>query len=174
MRWVFYVLSVVVLLIAVVFGVGLLLPASHVASVRATVPASPEDVYGALTSVAGAAEWRSGLDSVVVLSAPGDPLRWREFGQYGRIEFVQEAAEPPTRWVARIESRDVGFGGRWIYEMVPDTEGTTVTITEQGEVYNPAFRFLSRFVFGHTSTMEAYLRDLGARFGASVEPEPRG
>ena len=41
--------------------------------------------------------------------------------------------------------------------------GTRVSITERGEVYNPIFRFLSRFVFGHTGTMETYLRDLARK-----------
>ena len=34
-------------------------------------------------------------------------------------------------------------------------------ITENGEVYNPLFRFMSRFVFGHTATIDKYLEDLG-------------
>ena len=32
-----------------------------------------------------------------------------------------------------------------------------VTITERGEVYNPAFRVLSRYVFGQARSIEAYL-----------------
>jgi hypothetical protein len=34
-------------------------------------------------------------------------------------------------------------------------------ITEDGEVYNPVFRFVSRFVMGHTATMDKYLADVG-------------
>ena len=44
-------------------------------------------------------------------------------------------------------------------------------ITEQGEVYNPVFRFVSRFIMGHTATASAFLTSLGARFGAAVVPE---
>ena len=32
------------------------------------------------------------------------------------------------------------------------------TITENGEVYNPIFRFLSRYVMGYTATMDRYLQ----------------
>ena len=35
--------------------------------------------------------------------------------------------------------------------------GRDLTITEDGEVYNVFFRFMSRFVFGHHATMDAYL-----------------
>ncbi|HMA23731.1 MAG TPA: hypothetical protein VKP00_07045, partial [Gemmatimonadaceae bacterium] len=45
-----------------------------------------------------------------------------------------------------------------------------VTIVERGSVYNPLFRFVSRFFMGHTATIDAYLRALGKRFGE--EPVP--
>jgi hypothetical protein len=45
-----------------------------------------------------------------------------------------------------------------------------VAITEHGSVYNPAFRFVSKFIMGHTATIDAYLRALGSRFGATVTP----
>jgi hypothetical protein len=32
------------------------------------------------------------------------------------------------------------------------------------------FRFMSRFIFGHTKTMETYLRALGQKFGEEVAP----
>ncbi len=38
-----------------------------------------------------------------------------------------------------------------------DLPDSSVTITERGSVYNPIFRFMSRFIFGHTATVEAYL-----------------
>jgi len=44
-----------------------------------------------------------------------------------------------------------------------DRDRTEVTITEDGEVYNPIFRFMSAYVFGHTATIEQYLTDLESR-----------
>jgi hypothetical protein len=40
-----------------------------------------------------------------------------------------------------------------------------VTITESGEIYNPVFRFMARFVFGYDSTMAGYLGALSRKFG---------
>jgi hypothetical protein len=57
--------------------------------------------------------------------------------------------------------------GTWTFEFVPDGGGTRLTITERGEVYNPNFRFMSRFVFGHTATMDAFFESLGKRVGES-------
>ena len=50
-------------------------------------------------------------------------------------------------------------------------EGCAVTITESCEVYNPIFRFMSRFVFGHSATIKRYLRDLGKKFGEQITVE---
>ena len=44
-----------------------------------------------------------------------------------------------------------------------DGEGTRVTLTENGEIYNPVFRFMARFVFGYDGTMRTYLDGLEAR-----------
>ena len=44
--------------------------------------------------------------------------------------------------------------------------GTVVTITENGEVYNPLFRFMAHYVFGHEGTIETYLRQLSERLAA--------
>jgi hypothetical protein len=48
---------------------------------------------------------------------------------------------------------------------------TQITITERGEVYNPIFRFMSRYVFSHHATIDAYLTALGKKLGESVTPE---
>jgi hypothetical protein len=37
-----------------------------------------------------------------------------------------------------------------------------VTIREDGEVYNPVFRFASRFIIGHDATTRKYIAALEA------------
>jgi hypothetical protein len=61
----------------------------------------------------------------------------------------------PSRLVTRIKPGQP-FGGSWIIEVADGR----VSITEDGEVYNPIFRFLARFVFGHTATIEQALKKL--------------
>jgi hypothetical protein len=77
---------------------------------------------------------------------------------------------PPQRLVSRIADERLPYGGTWTYELAPAGDGTRLTITERGEIYNPVFRFVARFVMGHTATMNGVLRALGARHGERVTP----
>jgi uncharacterized protein YndB with AHSA1/START domain len=171
-------MRIVVLLLAVVVGLGLvvvvvgyLLPVKHTATVAAHVPATPVQVWDALTDVAAYPTWRGDLTSVAMLPADSGHVAWREHGKNDAISFAIEQAEPPRRLVTRIMDKSLPFGGAWEYVVTPDGAGSRVRITEHGEVYNPVFRFVSRFIMGHTATASAYLKALGARFGATVVPE---
>ena len=97
---------------------------------------------------------------------------WRETAEWGTITFVRDEAIAPRRVVTRIADESEGFGGTWTYEIAASAQGaSTVTITENGTVSNPLFRFLSKFVFGHYSSLETYARDLAKRSGESSKPE---
>jgi len=168
-------MRVVVVLLAVVVGLGLvvviigyLLPVRHEATVSATIPAAPDVVWGVLTDPASYPKWRGDVTSVEVLPTDAGHVAWREQGKNGAITFVVEQAEPPSRLVTRITDKSLPFGGSWEYLLTADGAGSRVQITEHGEVYNPVFRFVSRFIMGHTATASAYLKALGARFGATA------
>jgi uncharacterized protein YndB with AHSA1/START domain len=159
LRWMLYAGAAVALLIAALAVVGFLLPVAHVASAEARFARSPGEVFATIADVKRYPEWRPDVSRVEMLSeAPH--TRWKESGGNGEITFEVEDATPPGRWQARIADRTLPFGGTWTYEMTPSGSGTLLRITERGEVYNPLFRVLSRFVFGHTATMEQFLRNL--------------
>jgi uncharacterized protein YndB with AHSA1/START domain len=88
---------------------------------------------------------------------------WAEHGSNGRITLAVEKSEPPRLLVLRIADPDLPFGGTWTYEVAPASGGSTLTITERGEIYNPIFRAMARFVFGYEATMAAYLDALEKR-----------
>lgn len=150
-------------LIAIVIVVGYALPVAHVATREATIPAPPDKVFAAIADVDRYAAWRADVASVDVVSrAPA--LRWVETDRRGdKIAFEVVESQPPLKRVTRIADPSLPFGGTWTYELRADGAGTLVVITEHGEVYNPVFRFMSRFVFGHTSTMETFLNELRSR-----------
>jgi uncharacterized protein YndB with AHSA1/START domain len=158
-RWIVYTVAAIVLLAIVVVATGYLLPVSHVATASATFAQQPAAVFAAIADVRRYPEWRSGVSRVDLLSA-SPRTRWRESGSSGDITFEVEEAAAPVRLRTRIVDPSLPFGGSWTYEVAPSGSGTTVRITERGEVYNPVFRVMSRFVFGHTATMEQFLRDL--------------
>lgn len=169
MKWLARIALISAFIVAAVFAAGASLPREHRAAVRLELNAPPESVYAAIADVAGSAEWREDVSEVEVLKE--DPLTWQETASWGELTFVRTAAETPRRLVHRIEDTGEPFGGTWTYELMSTSGGTALTITEDGWVSNPVFRLMSRFVFGHYSTLEAYARDLGRRFGQEIEPE---
>ncbi len=148
----------VVLVVALVTAIGYALPQDHVASVTRHVPMPPAAVFAQITDVERYPHWRKDVERVEVMSRT--PLRWREASGGDTITFEMTESVPAARLVSRIADPDLPFGGTWTYELSGDGGGTRITITERGEVYNPIFRFLSRFVFGHTATMETFLEGL--------------
>ena len=64
-------------------------------------------------------------------------------------------AIPGRRLVTKIADRNLPYGGSWTYEILADGSGSMLSITEAGEVYNPIFRFVSKFVMGHTATIDS-------------------
>jgi uncharacterized protein YndB with AHSA1/START domain len=154
----------IVLLVAAVLGIGALVPQDHVASRSARYAQPPEVVWEAITDYEAFPSWRSGVDDVEPLATAG-ATGWVERGPMGALPLAVEESSPPRRLVLRIASDDLGFGGTWTYEIVPDGRGSMLTITENGTVTNLFFRFMSRFVFGYTATIEGYLLDLGRKLG---------
>lgn len=158
-------LVAVVVLLLLPGAVGMLLPVAHSARARAHIPAPPVEVWSVITDFSAHPTWRPDIERTEPLGERGGLPAWREVSDMGATDFVVEAATPPSRLVTRIVGEGLPYGGRWTVALAPADGGTRVTVTEHGEVYNPWFRSLSRFVFGHHGTMEAYLRALGRRFG---------
>lgn len=159
--YLYVALSLVVVAILVVLIGGSMLPVQHSATVSRVVPGTPERVWSVLTDVEHHKEWRPELISVAKTS--DQPLAWTEKSKFGEMPFRAEVFEPLRLLVCRIEGKNLPFGGTWTYRLEPADSGTKITITEDGEVYPPAFRFLSKFVFGHTKTIEGFLASLSAR-----------
>jgi uncharacterized protein YndB with AHSA1/START domain len=153
--------------IALVVIIGYALPVAHVASRDGVIAAPPDRVFALIADVERYPSWRSGVASVDVVSRT-PRLRWIETDRSGdTITFEVVEAHPPSKRVTRIADPSLPFGGTWICELRPEGSGTRIVVTERGEVYNPVFRFMSRFVFGHTATMEAFLKDVSARAASS-------
>ena len=52
------------------------------------------------------------------------------------------------------------FGGSWTFELRAQGSYTQLTITENGEVYNPLFRFVAKYIMGYNSSMDKFLGQL--------------
>jgi uncharacterized protein YndB with AHSA1/START domain len=164
MRYLVMAGAVLAALGAGVFMVGWLLPVGHTASSSAVVAAPPAAVYAAISDVEQYPRWWSEIARVEMLPADGGRVRFREHMSTGPVGMEVEEASAPTRFVTRIADRGQPFGGSWTVAIAPEGAGSRVTITERGEIYNPFFRFMARFVFGYTGTMDSCLRALQAHF----------
>lgn len=165
MKWIAAAAGILLVLAGVVAGVGATLPVSHTATASARVAATPEQVWTLITDVQRFPEWRPGVVSVRRLDAVDGRMVWQEETATGVLTFGVQEREPPRRLVARIMDEGLPFGGQWTYEVSADGDGSLLRITEDGEVYNPIFRFVSRFVLGHEATIRDYLSGVEAAFG---------
>jgi hypothetical protein len=159
MKIIGFVGGFLVLVVAAVLVIGALLPARHVASRSASYRASAETLYGL---IAGAQNWRPEVaQSETVKDSAGREL-YRETSRRGETMLYEVTERVPPRLLKRkIANTGLPYSGSWTYEIQARDGGAVVRITEDGEVTNPVFRFVSRFVIGQTRTMDQYLRNLG-------------
>jgi uncharacterized protein YndB with AHSA1/START domain len=154
------VIALLVVAILVMLAIGSRLPRAHVASRSVLIRRPPEVVYGAIASVAAAPQWRPELVGVELLPPENGRPHFRELTKHGSVTYEVVEQQPPHRFVTRIVDRNLGYSGGWTYTLTPEEGGTRLEIREDGEVSNLLFRFLSRFVFGHTATIDRYLAAL--------------
>jgi hypothetical protein len=166
MRILFSIVAGVILLVIAVAVIGSLLPRRHVVSRSASYRAKPDQLF---RLIAGPQNWRSDVvHCEAVPDANGRELM-RETTRDGNTVLYETLDRVHDRSMKRrIATPNLPYSGSWTYSLQPSGELTVVRITEDGEVYNPVFRFMSRFVFGYTHTMDAYLRALGKTTGQDV------
>jgi len=148
MKWLMIGVLGLVVFIAIVAAIGATLPRNHRASRTLRVKRSPADVWSAITAATTAS------------NVP--------------VDVIENM--PPHRLVTRVKESERNFGGTWTIVVTPEPEavtgsgrtGSTVTITEDGWVANPIFRFVSRFVMGHHATMDGILKQVAR----SLNEEP--
>jgi hypothetical protein len=170
MKWVILIAGVVVLLVAVMAAVGAMLPRDHHATRKARFHVAPAALYAVL---AGPPDWRTGVKGYGELpDQDGKKRWWEEDSHHHKITYELVEAKPPGRLVTRIAQPGLAFGGGWTFEIAPLAGGgSELRIHENGEIYNVVFRFMARYFFGYTGSIETYLRDLGAKFGEPVAIE---
>ena len=165
MRWILYIVAALVLLALVVVIVGAMLPRQHSASRTVRIGLPPEALYAVLSDVSKYPSWRAGLKGLERRPDKDGMPAWTEDADGMKIPMRFERMEPPSRLVARIDTTELPFGGTWTYRIVPAEGASDLTITEDGEVSNVFFRFMSRFVFGHHATMDTFIKGLQSHVG---------
>ena len=163
MRWILWIVAGLAVLILIVAIVGAILPKAHVASRTARIAMPPEALHALLADVDRYQSWRPDVKSLQRLPDRDGKPAWIEDVGGMKIPLHFERLERPAVLVSRIDGANLPFGGAWTYQIVPAQGGSDLTITENGEVSNVIFRFMSRFVFGHHATMDGFIKNLQAR-----------
>lgn len=159
------IILVLVLLVAVAALLGSRLPPEHVASQSIFLRRPPAEVYAVVRDFGSAPKWRSDVKQIDVETRPDGRVYLREVGSNDTVNYELVEDVPNTRMVTRIRDTDLGYSGQWTYTFAAENGGTRLTIREDGVVSNVFFRFMSRYVFGHTATIESYLAALAKHFG---------
>jgi uncharacterized protein YndB with AHSA1/START domain len=163
MKWVLIVVVIIAIAVAIAAFIGSRLAQSHRASIERLFPVLPEVIWAAITDIDTFSSWREGVTRVERLPDRNGYPVWVEEGRHGRMTMAVERMKAPRILVSRIADPGLPFGGTWTYEITPEPSGSRVRITENGEIYNPLFRFMARFVFGYEGTLRSYMASLEKR-----------
>lgn len=163
MRWIIWIVAGIAIVGALVIIIGYSLPKGHSATRTASVAVPPDAAYALLIDVDRYPSWRPGVKALTRQPNRDGRPAWTEDVSGMKIPLHFEEMDRPSLLVARIADPSLPFGGTWTYRIAPAPGGSLVTITEDGEVSNPFFRFMSRFVFGQTATLDEFVRNLEAR-----------
>ena len=171
-RWTGTIFFALVFIFLTVAGVGTSIPIWHSTKCGADVAAPAAALFAAIADDGSSASWRPELQSVTLVSGSGPTSVWREKYKSGQVLTLQTSSQSfgSIEQVVRTIPFDpgLGFDGIWVFDVGKSGQQhgqTRVAINEEGHIYNPVFRFLTKYVFGYEGSIRSYLSDLGAKFG---------
>ena len=166
LRYVVMIVGLLVAVVALVLIIGFALPEKHTVTREATYRATPEQLFTLIRNVSDYPSWQKAVSKVELLPAIDGKPRMRETNSGQAITYELSDIVPNQGMTSRIADAKLPFGGSWTYEIAPGVtrDLTTLRITENGEVYNPVFRFVSKFVMGHSATIDKYLAAVATRY----------
>jgi uncharacterized protein YndB with AHSA1/START domain len=173
MRWILWAITLLMLLLGAIVIAGGLVAREHEIVRTVELGAPPGDVFAAIANLEAMPAWRPEVARVVrVPGETGAPATYRELGVRGVVTWAVLEDRPPARLALRIQGAGPGFEGTWTFDLAPAPGGTRLTVTERGEIENPVFRFLSRFVVGYGKGLDEYLEALARHLETAAARGP--
>jgi hypothetical protein len=160
MKYLLLLIGVLLFIALIIVIIGVFLPVKHTVSMELSLNAGAKEVWQRLRDFKAYPQWRK-LLAVEVQSDSS----WIEVDKRNhRLPLKIVTEEPLQKLVTEINSKHLPFGGTWVFVLRPAHDETIVTIRENGEVYNPVFRFVSKYIMGHTASINQYAKDLEGSF----------
>jgi polyketide cyclase/dehydrase/lipid transport protein len=169
-RWTGAIFFALVFVFLVLTGIGTSLPIEHHATCSTAVDAPAKALFDQVSDDATSVRWRPDIASAVLVTGNGPTAVWRETDAHGNALTYRTTAYVEGHTLTRTIDYVPGmaFAGKWTFEFVAlpvigtePTYRTQLTITEDGMIYNPFFRFLARYLVGYAQSMQSYLADAG-------------
>ena len=163
MTYLYYGIGFLVVFILAILAIGALLPIKHVASRSVELNAPSTKIWALITDYEHMPKWRKELLKVEMKLDAKDQEVWQEFESAKEsLDFITLEQIDGQKLVRKIVGEKLSFGGIWTFTLVANGDKTTLTITENGEVYNIIFRFVAKFIMGHYASMDKYIGQLKA------------
>jgi uncharacterized protein YndB with AHSA1/START domain len=171
MKWVLIIVGGLIGIVALMALAGAFVAREHRATSTVTLHQPPDSIWKVVRDLGGIPSWWPEMKESVRQPDRAGHEVWHQKVSGFDMPLVVMEASPPRRLVTKIDAGSgAAFGGTWTYDLAPESTGTRISVTEDGWIGNPIFRFLSRFVFGYYGSLDGYLKALGRRFGEEVKP----
>lgn len=156
-KWIVLVIFLLLAVVGLIAALGSQLPEQHVVSRTVELRQSPQQVWDVIS---GPPTWRAEVTRYEILS-PDPHRKWVEYGRHGeKMTYQVVESDAPSKLITRIADPHLPFGGTWTYEITPTATGSSLTLTESGEIHSPVFRFVARYIQGYSATIDSYLKAL--------------
>jgi uncharacterized protein YndB with AHSA1/START domain len=153
---------------ALIYLIGMRLPVKHTARNGMLFKVPAAQMWDVISDFQNYAQWRKEIVAVEKLPDINGHSVWKEVEKNGGgLQYETLQLQPGRELVRRIAGEGLPFGGTWTFTLTPHESGTQLTITEDGEIYNPVFRFVARYLMGYHKSMQTYFTDLEGRLGPS-------
>lgn len=139
--------------------VGLLVSPVHREVATRGYSASPQALWSALVDLDGMPQWRRDLVALERLPHADGRERWLEVGRGGsRVLERRGAVSEALLVVGEVEG-----SRRWVYRLTRTETGTTLRLTEERAIRNPALRTLVKIFGSDRGRIEGLADDLALR-----------
>ena len=166
MFWVLTTVGFLVGLVLIVLVIGTVLPRSQLGARTLILRQPPQAVWQVLTDFPGKPSWQPGVERFERIADRNGHEVWMEVHKSGaRVVFETIESHPPHRLVRRVPGDYGPFRGLFVVEITPIEGGCRVSFTQEGEVPNPFYRFVIRFLLPFEGFLDADLKALAAKFG---------